>query len=239
MPRGVHAAISTRGGGISAGPYQSANMGEHVGDHPAHVASNRERLATQCGVHQWQWLQQVHGVDVIEVTDHPIPAAIADGAITSHKGIACAVLTADCLPVLMCAADGSEVAALHAGWRGLAQGILGRGVAAFKAPPAQLIAYLGPAIGPRHFQVGQDVWQAFAPWGIEPALRRTLFLQQTEHPHKYLADIFGLARWTLQNLGVTQIYGGDYCTYNDADQFYSYRREGVTGRMVSAIWQVH
>lgn len=236
LPSGVHALISTRAGGASAGPYQSANMGEHVGDGPAEVATNREHLARQCGVQKWQWLQQVHGVEVLEVGEAPITAAIADGVTTCHKGIACAVLTADCLPVLMCASDGSQVAALHAGWRGLADGIITHGVASFRCEPKDISAYLGPAIGPRHFEVGQDVVDAFALWGIEPALRQQLFQPRPERAQKYLAHLYGLARWRLNKLGVEQVFGGEYCTYGEPERFYSYRRDGVTGRMASAIW---
>jgi polyphenol oxidase len=238
LPHGVKAVVSTRLDGVSEGVYASANLGDHVGDVPAHVAANRHRLAEQTGVQKWQWLQQVHGVEVFEAGNVVVSPPIADGVITTQEGIACAVLTADCLPLLMCAEDGSQVAAVHAGWRGLAAGIIARGIDRFACSPAQLSVYLGPAIGPKHFEVGEDVLLAFRPWGIPPLLWSTLFVSLTHKPGHYLADLYGLARWSLQQHGVTQVFGGDACTYGDSQRFYSYRRDGATGRMVSAIWRV-
>lgn len=236
LPIGVGAAITTRTGGFSAGPYYGANFAEHVADDPAQVAANRKLLAQQCGVAHWQWLQQVHSVTVVEAHATPLPAVIGDGVTTCDKGIACAVLTADCLPVLLCASDASQVAAVHAGWRGLADGIITHAVAAFNCPPQQLSAYLGPAIGPDHFEVGQDVLEAFRLWGIGADQWQKLFVAQPHRPGHYLADLYGLARWALRTLGVEQIYGGGHCTFCDSGQFYSYRRDGVTGRLASAIW---
>lgn len=236
LPQGVHAVVSTRGGGVSEGCYRSANFGDHVGDNADFVAANRRRLAQQCALEHWQWLQQVHGVDILEVGSTPITSAVADGVTTRHKGIACTVLTADCLPILLCALDGSQVAAVHAGWRGLAAGIISQSVARFECAPRHLSAFLGPAIGPKHFEVGQDVYRAFLTWNVEPVLWRQLFVPQHGKAGHYLADLYGLARWALQKQGVQQIFGGNYCTFGEPQRFYSYRRDGVTGRMVSAIW---
>lgn len=236
LPAGVSAAITTRKGGFSAGPYRGANFAEHVADDPAQVAANRELLAQQCGVAHWQWLQQVHGITVVEAHATPLPAVIGDGVTTRDRGVACAVLTADCLPLLLCASDASQVAAVHAGWRGLADGMVTHAVAAFRCPPQQLSAYLGPAIGPDHFEVGADVLKAFSPWGIEAEQWQKLFVPQPDRPGHFLADLYGLARWALRAVGVEQIYGGGHCTFCDSQQFYSYRRDGVTGRLASAIW---
>lgn len=236
LPAGVRAIISTRVGGFSHGPYQSANFGDHVGDDPACVAANRRQLAQQCDVSHWQWLQQVHGTEILCAQSQPVIGTVADGSTTQHQGIACAVLTADCLPILLCASDGSQVAAVHAGWRGLAAGIIPRSVACFGRSAGEISAYLGPAIGADHFEVGQDVYQAFSGWGIDGALWQQMFVPKPDRPGHYLADLYGLARWALQQQGVQQVFGGNYCTYGDAQRFYSYRRDGITGRMVSAIW---
>lgn len=236
LPDGVHVAVTTRSGGLSAGPYRGANLGEHVEDDPASVAANRQQLAQQCGVQHWQWLQQVHGTDVAEAGPMPVANLTADGVVSRHKGIACTVLTADCLPILLCARDGSQVGAIHAGWRGLAEGIVASGIARFRCPAMQITAYLGPAIGPDHFEVGQDVYEAFLRWGIEASLWRQLFVPHCDKPGHYLADLYGLARWALRQCGVQHVYGGNLCTYCDLRRFYSYRRDEVTGRMASAIW---
>lgn len=236
LPHGVRAAVTTRIGGGSKGPYRGANLGDHVADDPAQVAANRLQLAQQCGVRHWQWLQQVHGVEVIEAGPVPLTSVIGDAVTTPHKGVACAVLTADCLPVLICARDGSQVAAVHAGWRGLADGILGHSIARFHCRPEALSVYLGPAIGPDHFEVGQEVYDTFKLWNIEATLWQQLFKPQPNKAGHYLADLYGLARWALTQSGVEQIFGGDLCTYCDLKRFYSYRRDGVTGRMASAIW---
>jgi polyphenol oxidase len=238
LPEGVRAVYSTRQGGHSLGVYAGANLGDHVGDNPTHVEQNREQLAAQCGVQCWPWLQQVHGTDIVEVSTQTASRLVADGSITSDRGVACAVLTADCLPILMCSSDGAQVAAVHAGWRGLAAGIVEQGVARFRCNPDQITVYLGPAIGPNHFEVGEDVLQAFRLWGIDHPIWQQLFVPKPTRPKHYLANLFGLTRWRLRQLGIMNVFGGDLCTYSDPQRFYSYRRDGVTGRMVSAIWRV-
>lgn len=235
-PPNVKAIISTRRGGCSSGPYASGNLGDHVSDDPESVRLNRQLLEKQTGVAQWPWLQQVHGTEVVRF-EGAARGQCADGVYTSIPGYACAVLTADCLPVLLCNDSGTQVAAVHAGWRGLAAGILNRAVETFPDSGTRLMAYLGPAIGQAHFEVGEEVRGAFEglfqkmganEWrgSITPAHR---------HGH-YLADLYGLARGVLDCLGVYQVFGGDYCTFAHSETFYSYRRDGVTGRMVSAIW---
>lgn len=239
-PANVQAVISTRTGGISQGPYAGANLGDHVGDDPAAVAVNRASLARQTGLQTWPWLKQVHGTELLELgTLAAVPGQIADAVYSRVPGAACAVLTADCLPVLLCDRQGTRVAAVHAGWRGLAAGILGRAVARFRVPAGDLLAYLGPAIGQDHFEVGLDVYQAHADLFARLGLRegwQACFRPNPGRPQHFFADLYGLAHLALKCAGVHQVYGGQYCTYADAGRFYSYRRDGVTGRMVSAIW---
>ncbi len=283
-PPGVRAIISTRGGGCSTGVYASANLADHVGDAPAAVAINRELLERQTGVRNWSWLKQVHGTEMIRLgSGAPGCGQVGDGVYTSVPGQACAVLTADCLPVLLCDRRGSQVAAVHAGWRGLAAGILARAVGCFDGPPRDLLAYLGPAIGPAHFEVGPEVYQAYEALFTELTAApdwRDCF-RRSHRPQHFFADLYGLARKILQQAGVGDVYGGRYCTYSDkgysdkgysdkgysdngypdtggsdsssnggsdggsdggsvrgsdAERFFSYRRDGVTGRMVTAVW---
>jgi YfiH family protein len=237
-PANVRAVVSTRVGGQSQRPFDGANLGDHVGDEPQDVAANRARLAQQTGLHRWPWVKQVHGTEVLELLGDDGVGQVADGVHSRVRAVPCAVLTADCLPVLLCDRQGTQVAAVHAGWRGLAAGILGRAVACFEAPAEELLVYLGPAIGPAHFEVGQDVYQAFAllfsrldgDW-------RERFRPSARSGHFY-ADLYGLARAALAASGVRQIYGGQFCTYAESDRFYSFRRDGATGRMVSAVWLV-
>lgn len=229
-PARVKTLITTRNGGVSEGVYRSLNLGAHVGDKPEDVAENRARVQSQTGV-PVAYLNQTHSADVVQAAEALIRMPDADGSVDSTGGVACAVMTADCLPVLFCDRAGTVVAAAHAGWRGLANGILQHTVAAMQVPPLEIMAYLGPAIGPDAFEVGQDVWDAFcqnmpqadaafAPIGSG----------------KYLVDIYALARLVLLREGVTQIYGGTHCTVLERDTFFSYRREGQTGRMASMIW---
>lgn len=237
-PPNVKAVISTRRGGVSSGAYASGNLSDHVGDDPALVLANRQQLAKQTGVPNWPWLQQVHGTDLVQFDESLREGSPADGVYTSAPGRACAVLTADCLPVLLCNDSGTQVAAVHAGWKGLAAGILNKSVEAFADKSSSLMAYLGPAIGPEHFEVGADVYTAFA--GLFGRMEagddwQSAFVPASRPGH-YLADLYGLARSVFSRLGVERVYGGNYCTFADQDSFYSYRRDGVTGRMVSAIW---
>ena len=230
-PARVRALSTTRLGGASAGPYRALNLGDHVGDDPQQVRVNRERLQRDAGVPTEPcWLQQVHGIDVVDAADAE-PGSRADGSFTTERNKVCVVLTADCLPILLCDRRGTTVAALHAGWRGLAAGIVEAGIARLGVPGASLLAWLGPAIGPTAFEVGDDVRDAFV--GADAGAAGAF----TRNPRaRWLADLYRLARRRLEHHGVGAIYGGDYCTHTQADLFYSYRRDGMTGRMASLIW---
>jgi YfiH family protein len=231
-PASVKAVTTTRTGGVSEAPYNQLNLGDHVGDDPVSVATNRQRLLTHLNLQQpAQWLKQVHGTQVIEAQSDSIVRE-ADALFSRDKGVACVIMTADCLPVFLTNSDGSQVAAAHAGWRGLVSGVLEATVATFEQPNS-LYAWLGPAIGPEAFEVGQEVYDAFV---ADMPEAEAAFKVSPSHSDRWLADIYQLARLRLQRAGVTAIYGGDFCTFSDADRFYSYRREAVTGRMASLIW---
>ena len=228
-PPRVKSGMTTREGGVSAAPWSSLNLGDHVGDDPVHVAANRARLRQQLPAEP-AWLKQVHSSRVVELERDPNREA--DAALTRQAGQVCAVLTADCLPVLFCDRAGTVVAAAHAGWRGLAGGVLETTVAAMQVPPDEILAWMGAAIGPQAFEVGDDVRAAFVAQHPQAA---SAFVSQPT-AGKWLADIYQLARIRLSHAGVQAIYGGGRCTFNEADSFYSYRRDGVTGRMASLIW---
>lgn len=230
-PSGVRSLMTTRAGGASGAPWASLNLGDHVGDDPALVAANRARLRQHLPAEPG-WLQQVHSARVVELgRDTNLEA---DAAFARQAGQICAVLTADCLPMLFCDRAGSVVAAAHAGWRGLAGGVLEATVTAMQAPPGEILAWMGAAIGPQAFEVGDEVRLAFIVQHPEAA---AAFLPHpASAPGKWLADIYQLARIHLNHVGVHAIYGGGRCTYLEADSFYSYRRDGVTGRMASLIW---
>ncbi len=236
-PANVRACSTTRGGGVSRQPYASLNVGDHVGDSPDAVLQNRRRLAAMAGLPAApRWLEQVHGTDVITL-DGALDGASAapcraDAVYTRLPGQVCAVMTADCLPVLLCDQDGREVAAAHAGWRGLNAGILEQTLARFEADPAALMAWLGPAIGPRAFEVGPEVKAAFV--AHDPQASGAFIA----HGDKYFADIYQLARLRLRAAGVWRIYGADHCTVTQSASFFSYRRDGVTGRMASLVWLI-
>jgi YfiH family protein len=221
--------MTTREGGVSVAPWSSFNLGDHVGDDPDHVASNRARLR-QTVPAEPGWLRQVHSARVVELGRMSNPEA--DAAFTQQRGQVCAVLTADCLPVLFCDRAGSVVAAAHAGWRGLASGVLEATVAAMQVPPGEILAWMGAAIGPQAFEVGDEVRQIFVAQHPEAAVA---FVPHPT-PGKWLADIYQLARIRLNHAGVYAIYGGGRCTFSETDSFYSYRRDGVTGRMAALIW---
>jgi YfiH family protein len=228
-PPNVRALQTTRQGGVSESPYRSLNLGDHVGDEPMRVAANRQRLNAWLPTEP-VWLQQVHGRAVVHAEQAScLPQA--DAAVASSANAVCAVMTADCLPLLICDSAGSQVAAVHAGWRGLQAGVIEAAVAKIQASPADLLVWLGPAIGPQAFEVGAEVREAFTQADAEAS---TAFVQTSEH--KWLADIYLLARQRLERIGVTAVYGGDLCTYTDSARFFSYRRDGVTGRMASMIW---
>jgi polyphenol oxidase len=233
LPVGVKACSTTRHGGISALPYDSLNLGTHVGDVAASVAVNRQRLVEQAGLPQMPvWLEQVHGTRVLHLDGKAISDVQADAVYSRVAGQVCAVMTADCLPVLFCSLAGNEVAAAHAGWRGLCAGVLEQTLSQFNAASSSIIAWLGPAIGSQQFEVGEDVRQAFINIDAQSAVAFTPAGTQ------YLADIYLLARLRLQVMGIHAIYGGDRCTVSEKQQFFSYRRDGITGRMASLIWLI-
>ena len=229
-PPGVRAATTTRLGGCSEPPYDSLNLGDHVGDDAQAVAANRARLRAALRLPgEPLWLRQVHGDWVCEAA---AGACEGDARIVRGAGQVAVVLTADCLPVLFTSRDGAELAAAHAGWRGLAAGVLERTVAAFTAEPGALMAWLGPAIGPRAFEVGDEVRDAF----LAHEARAAEAFRPVREGH-WLCDLYRLARQRLETAGVDAIYGGGLCTYSDPARFYSHRRDGRTGRMASLIWR--
>lgn len=237
-PAGVRAVISTRAGGCSSPPYASNNFGLHVGDDPHAVESNRIQLCATLGLEKTpQWLEQVHGVKVVNAkADGAVRTA--DGSYSNQRGQACLVMTADCLPILLCDKQGSQVAALHCGWRSLAKGICAKGIQKFSVPPGELMAYLGPAIAQPNFEVGIDVLEAFLKAARNPlhAEQIAAAFNPAHRPLHFFADIYALARAELNALGVFDVYGGGYCTFADEARFYSYRRDKITGRMASLIW---
>ena len=234
-PARVRALQTTRQGGFSAAPYASLNLGSHVGDAPLAVARNRMALNTLLPSEP-VWLNQVHGVTVVDVGQAScLPQA--DASVSNRPGGVCVVMTADCLPVLLCDAAGRVVGAAHAGWRGLCDGVIEATVACMGVAPGSLMAWLGPAIGPSAFEVGEEVRAAFLAQQPEA---ETAFTPASGNAGvgggKWYADIFALARLRLAALGIERVYGGGVCTYSDAERFFSYRRDGVTGRMGSFIW---
>jgi hypothetical protein len=228
-PRNVRALQTTRNGGFSIAPYASLNLGDHVGDAPLAVERNRMLLQPLLPSEP-VWLKQVHGTVVVDA-GHATCWPQADACISSHPGAVCVVMTADCLPVLLCDEQGSVVGAAHAGWRGLCGGVLEQTVRAMNAEPQNLMAWLGPAIGSQAFEVGEEVREAFVAQQLEAA---TAFAPGISG--KWYADIYQLARLRLLALGVTRIYGGGLCTYTDHQRFFSYRRDSATGRMGTFIW---
>jgi YfiH family protein len=227
-PANVRAFSTTRSGGCSRGPWASLNLGARCGDEPGHVSRNRQLLRAVLPAEP-RWLRQVHGAGVVDI-DATSGEPSADAAMTRMRGQVCAVLTADCLPLLLCNRAGTAVAAVHAGWRGLAAGVVQASVTALACETGSLIAWLGPAIGPQAFEVGRDVFTAFTRASPEYAAAFTACGQ------RWYADLYELARLALKSVGVASIWGGQYCTYTQADTFFSHRRDGVTGRMASVIW---
>lgn len=230
-PANVRALATTRVGGVSEGPYRGWNLGLHVNDDPERVAENRARLRSMLPGRP-AWISQVHGIAVADAAEvrEGGPTLVADASVAGAAGVVCAVLTADCLPVLFADLDGKVVGAAHAGWRGLAAGVLGETVKAMRARGAgEITAWLGPAIGAEKFEVGADVLEAFR--GGEGCFR-----PYPGRPGKYLADMNALARQMLQGDGVTRVHGGGLCTATLEDSFFSYRRDGVTGRQATLVW---
>lgn len=230
-PANVRAVISTRTGGCSEGRYASLNLGDHVADNPHCVAENRARFKQLAQMPaEPVWLQQVHGTRVLPIDKASRAGQQSDASVTSVAKVVCTVMTADCLPLLLCNANGTQVAAVHAGWRGLCDGIIERAVAKF-ALADQILAYLGPAISQSAFEVGPEVRAAFMSKAVEA---EQAFIAGVAD--KWQADLYLLARQRLQAAGVWQIYGGNFCTYAQPELFFSYRRDGQTGRMAASIW---
>lgn len=237
----VRALFTTRSGGVSdntGGAYAALNLGMHVNDNPDHVLANR-RLLRRHLPSEPQWLEQVHGADYIWVEQAAGPVR-ADAALSRSPGAVCAVMVADCLPVYLCDDAGTAVGIVHAGWRGLSAGIVEKSVVAMRIAPERVMAWLGPAIGPAHFEVGDEVRAVFvdhdahASVAFKPA--GAAAQPESGSKTKWYADIFQLARLRLRAAGVNRIYGGGVCTYSDPARFFSYRRDGVTGRMAALIW---
>lgn len=237
-PANVSALSTLRRGGVSRTPYDDGsgnggmNLGTHVGDRPEDVSRNRALLRQRIPAEP-AWLTQVHGTTVVDAAT-VANAPEADACIATQTGAVCAIQTADCLPVLFCDVGGKAVGAAHAGWRGLAAGVLEKTVERMRAAGAgEILAWMGPAIGPERFEVGEDVFSAFVSRyvGADAAFRR-----MDGSPGKYLADIYGLARIALGKAGGVRVYGGGFCTVSDSERFFSYRRDKTTGRMASLIW---
>lgn len=241
-PANVCALATTRVGGVSAAPFDNSNLGDHVGDDLAAVAMNRKLLLDSCsGLKAISWLEQVHGTEVVAANAQFIQRA--DAQFTRDESLACAVMTADCLPVLFCDSAGTQVAAAHAGWRGLCAGVLEATVAKF-GDPSQVLAWFGPAIGPSNFEVGAEVREQFlvATPALAPQINACFIPSapstKSQSAQHYLADIYALARLRLRAAGITAIYGGGLCTVADSTRFYSYRRDGRCGRMATLIYLV-
>jgi YfiH family protein len=243
-PPGVRALSTFRSGGVSTARYASLNLGDHVGDSLQAVGENRRRLKTATELPaEPAWLTQVHGTNVVDLDaagTGPVgradrgasgPVGPADAAFTRRRGQVCAILTADCLPIVLAADSGDLIAAAHAGWRGLAGGVIEATVKALEVAPERLMAWLGPAIGPDHFEVGAEVREAVLAGdsGADAAFA-------VNARGRYMADLSGLTRRRLAALGVSRIYGGGHCTYADKDRYFSHRRDGVTGRQATLIW---
>ena len=231
-PPNVRAFCTTRAGGYSEGPYGALNLGGHVGDDPVAVAANRQQLCRRLLPAAPLWLNQVHGNRCV-AAETAWSGISADASVAHTPGVVCAVMTADCLPVLLCDRRGTAVAAVHAGWRGMAAGVIEAAIREMAVAGEELLAWLGPAIGPRAYEVGDDLRQAFV--GDDPATAPCF----APRGGKWLCDLYGLARRRLTMAGVGQVFGGDRCTYAESDRFFSYRRDGNTGRMASLVWLTH
>ena len=235
-PPVIRAFTTLRSGGVSQGPYKSLNLASHVGDEWENVRKNRQRLVkAEFLPTEPTWLTQVHGRKIIDAGRSLQTLQEADGAYTNSAQVVCGVMTADCLPILICDRQGAQVAALHAGWRGLLAGIIQEGVKMFKTRGEDLVVWLGPAIGPAAFEVGGEVRSAFCE---QNSLHGDAF-EAIPGTEKFLANIYLLARHIFRHVNVPDynIFGGEYCTYTQKDMFYSYRRDGVTGRMVTLIFR--
>lgn len=229
-PEGVRAISTYRTGGVSGGTYASLNLGDHVGDSAPDVLMNRRSLRTAALLPaEPRWLQQVHGINVQDA-DAP-SGGPADASISRKRGMVLAILTADCLPVLLTSDKGDMIGAVHAGWRGLAAGVIERTVKAMALPGGELMAWLGPAIGPHHFEVGAEVREAFLATDPEAG---SAF--RTNERNRFMADLYALARRRLRLAGIRRVFGGDLCTHAEPKRFFSHRRDGTTGRQAALIW---
>jgi YfiH family protein len=238
VPADIVAGISTRAGGVSEQPYSSFNLARHVGDSGANVDRNLQLLEKLYPQRlQWQWLHQVHSSNVHRVVKASV-AMTADALSTQRPELVCCLLTADCLPVFFAACNGGEVAMAHAGWRGLAAGILENTLASCSTPAHAMVAWLGPAIGPCHFEVGAEVKEIFLAGAnnIEDKQALGKCFSETENPGKALCDLYAIAKLKLARLGLERVWGGGSCTFCQPQLFYSFRRDGVTGRMASFIY---
>lgn len=231
-PSNVKALQTTRTGGVSKDAYASLNLGAHVNDDPIAVAANRQLLSAYLPSEP-VWVNQVHGVTVIDAATSSC-LENADASFTTKPNVVCVTMTADCLPVLLCDKNGTVVAAVHAGWRGLCDGVIEAAVAKMQVPPTEILVWLGPAIGPNAFEVGEDVREQFISKDANAALAFK------PHGDKWLCNMYLIARQRLHAVGVTEIYGAsvneNFCTYTDESRFFSFRRDNVTGRMASMIW---
>jgi YfiH family protein len=230
-PSNIKAISTTRYGGISLSPYEHLNLGDHVGDEPHVVEQNRQHLVQSAKLpEQPRWLEQVHGTTVVN-SQHWHKNTQADAIFSQHTGHVCTVMTADCLPILVCNQQGDTIAAIHAGWRGLAAGIIEKTLQKFSCDTSEIMVWLGPAIGPTQFEIGPEVYELFI--ANDPNDKEAFKIKDPQH---YLADIYLLARQRLEQYNVHHIYGGDFCTVSEKERFFSYRRDGITGRMASIIW---
>ncbi|QLB21336.1 multi-copper polyphenol oxidoreductase [Vespertiliibacter pulmonis] len=235
VPNHIHALTTTRLGGVSLAPFASFNLGDHVGDDPQAVEKNRQLLVETYRLPQFPiFLNQTHTTRVLRLPLKDTEDLNADAIYTNQPNQVCLVMTADCLPVIFCSRDGMEIAAAHAGWRGLCNGVLETTIAEFTCQPDEISVWLGPAIGPTAFQVGQDVVDAFAR--VDEQAREAFVLDSTTSG-KFLGNLYQIARQRLNKLGVQAIFGGDYCTYSNVTAFFSYRKEHQTGRMATLIWR--
>lgn len=232
-PVAVRACYTLRHGGFGTPPWHSFNLAEHVGDSPAVVRDNRQSLITGIGSIPVSWLQQVHGHIVVPAQTET--TAEADASYTRQPRLACCVMTADCLPVFFCEEAGQQVAVAHAGWRGLARGILQNTVATFP-DPQKVMACFGPAISQRAFETGSEVRDAFLSLPQAQAAELDVAFTGARQPGKWMVDLYELARRLLQQSGIRRIYGGDRCTFSEPGHFFSHRRDGQTGRMANLIW---
>jgi len=229
-PKNIHACTTTRAGGVSVAPFDALNVGDHCGDDVKAVQENRARLRQHLALPaEPQWLQQVHGINVVDAMQ--MSARVADAAFTTQRGVVLSIMTADCLPLLICNRAGNWISTAHAGWRGLCGGVIEQTIACYDGDKNDLLVWLGPAIGPDAFEVGDEVKAAFIAHDAQAALAF-----KPSPQGRWLADLFLLARQRLARLGITSVFGGGVCTYSDAKRFYSFRRDKTTGRMASLIW---